>query len=106
MYRLHQPDRDPEPIKEILARLFTAKGWGRRQARLQIERAWEEAAGVDHAEHTRVLGFRRGVLEIEVDSATLMHELVHFHKGRLLKALKRLLPSEPPREVKFRPGTW
>ena len=29
MYRLHQPDSGPEPLKEILARMFTARGWRR-----------------------------------------------------------------------------
>ena len=61
MYRLHKPEPRPEPIKEILSRLFTARGWGRRQARLHLERAWTAAIGPEHAANTRVLGFRRGI---------------------------------------------
>ncbi len=106
MYRLYQPEPDPEPIKEVLARLFTARGWGRRQGRLHLERAWEDAVGPEHAPHTRVLGLRRGVFEVEVDSAVLLQELTHFHKRRLLQALRERLPGQPPRELRFRAGSW
>jgi len=105
MLRIHQPDPDPESIKEVLARLFAARGWGRRQGRLQIDRAWARAVGAEHARHTRVLGLRRGVFEIEVDSATLLHELAHFHKSRLLKALRLELPGQTLRELRFRAGS-
>ena len=106
MYRLHKAEPDAEPIKETLARLFTARGWGRRQARLHLERAWAAAVGPDHAANTRVLALRRGVLEVEVNGATLMHELTHYHKRRLLQALRQALPAEPPKELRFRPGSW
>jgi predicted nucleic acid-binding Zn ribbon protein len=106
MYRLHKPDTGPEPLKEVLARLFTARGWARRQARLHLERAWTEAVTPEHAAQTRVLGLRRGVFEVEVNSAALMQELAHFHKQRLLKALRAKLPAEPPKELRFRAGSW
>src|SRR6266496_5280750 len=64
MYRL-TGDSGPEPLGEILARLITARGWGRRQARLHLERAWAVAVGLENEAHTRVLGLRRDVLEVE-----------------------------------------
>jgi len=106
MYRLHKPEPDAELIKEILARLFTARGWGRRQARLHLERAWAAVVAAEHVAHTRVMGLRRGILEVEVNSAPLLHELKSFHLRRLLKALQQQLPSEPPREIRFRAGSW
>ena len=92
-----KPDSGPEPIAEILSRLFAARGWGRRQGRLHLERAWAEAAGPDHAELTRVAGLRRGVLEVEVASAVLLQELASFHKRRLLDQLRRRLPGTADR---------
>jgi predicted nucleic acid-binding Zn ribbon protein len=106
MYRLHKPEPAPEPIKEILARLFAARGWGRRQARLHLERAWAAAIGPEHEADTRVLGLRRGTLEVEVNGAALLQELAHFHKRRLLQALRERLPAEPPRDLRFRAGCW
>jgi hypothetical protein len=106
MYRLHHPDPEPEPIKEILARLFTARGWGRRQARLHLERAWSAIVPPEYAADTRVLGLKRGILEVEVNSAALLQELAHFHKRRLLEALRDQLPGQPLKELRFRAGSW
>ena len=96
--------KGPEPLGEILCRLFTARGWGRRQAQLHLETAWAEAAGPDYAARTRVGGLRRGVLEIVVGNAVLLQELAHFHKRRLLEALRRRLPRTPLTDLRFRAG--
>jgi hypothetical protein len=55
-------EHGPEPLGEILSRLFTARGWGRRQDRLHLEKAWNAAAGQEIANATRVNGIRRGVM--------------------------------------------
>src|SRR5262245_14057309 len=98
--------RGPELLKEVLSRLFTARGWGRRQERLHLEVAWEEVAGSEFKAHTRVAGLRRGILEIEVDNAVLLQQIVHFHKRRLLEQLLGRLPGCALKEIKFRAGTW
>jgi predicted nucleic acid-binding Zn ribbon protein len=103
------PNRGPERLGEILSRLFTARGWGRRQGRLQLERAWAEAVaalGLDptHAEHARPGAVRRGVLEVVVDNAVLLQELAHYHKRRLLEQLRRRLPGTPLTDLRFRAG--
>jgi hypothetical protein len=95
--------RGPEPISEILSRLFAARGWGRKQERLKLEQAWAAAAG-DLAPQTRVGALRRGVLEIEVASAVLLSELAHFHKRRLLAELRKQLPGTSLNDLRFRAG--
>ena len=99
----HVPERGPERLGEILSRLFTARGWGRRQDRLRLEQAWAEAAG-DVAGQTRVAGLKRGVLEIEVGNGVLLQELAHFHKRRLLEQLKKQLTGVPLTDLRFRAG--
>src|SRR5262245_62136809 len=96
--------KGPEALGEILSRLFTARGWGRRQDRLRLERAWAEAVGEVHAAHTRVGAIRRGVLEVVVDNAVLLQELAHFHKRPLLEQLRRPLPGTPLTDLPFRAG--
>src|SRR5262245_12277494 len=93
----------PEPLSEILSRLFTTRGWGRSQERLRLEKAWAEVSR-DFASQTRVAGMLRGVLEIEVGNATLLQELVGFHRRPMLEQLKRKLTGVPLRDLKFRPG--
>jgi predicted nucleic acid-binding Zn ribbon protein len=98
--------KGPELLGEILSRLFAARGWGRRQGRLHLERAWAEAVGPEHAQHTRVAGLRRGVLEIEVANSALLQELAHFHKRRLLEQLRPRLPGVTVNDLRFRAGAW
>ena len=95
----------PELLGEILARLFVARGWGRRNARRQLEDAWQAAVGPEHAGSTRVLLLRSGVLEIEVNSPVIQHELAHFRKRQLLKCLEGKTPS-PVKELRFRTASW
>jgi len=105
--RIYKPEPGPEKIGDILGRLFTARGWGRRQGRLKLESAWTEAAaavGPQVAEHTRVGALRRGVLEVVVDSAPLLQELAHYHKRRLLQELRRRLTDTAVTDLRFRAG--
>jgi predicted nucleic acid-binding Zn ribbon protein len=96
--------KGPEPVGEILSRLFAARGWGRRQDRLRLEEAWAAAAGPQAAKQTRVAGLRRGVLEVIVGNAVLLQELAHFQKRRLLEQLRRRLPGTALTDVRFRAG--
>jgi predicted nucleic acid-binding Zn ribbon protein len=102
--RRDPPSRGPENLGEILGRLFAARGLGRLQARLHLEKAWAEVAGAPFAAHTRVGGLRRGVLEVVVGNAVLLQELAHFHKRRLLEQLRRRLPDTPLTDLRFRAG--
>jgi len=97
-------ERGPEALGEILSRLFTARGWGRRQAQLHLEQAWTDAAGPEIAAQTRVNGLRRGILEIVVGNAVLLQELAHYHKRRLLEQLRERLKSTPLTDLRFRAG--
>jgi predicted nucleic acid-binding Zn ribbon protein len=96
-------EKGPELVGEILSRLFTARGWGRRQERLRIEQAWLEVAGQE-GEQTQVGGLRRGVLEIVVGNAVLLQELAHFRKRQLLEGLQRRLPRMSITDLRFRAG--
>jgi predicted nucleic acid-binding Zn ribbon protein len=99
-------DKGPEPLKEVLSRLFALRGWGRQQGRLRLEQAWEDAIGPEHAPHTRLGAHRRGVLEVLVDSGVVLQELAHYHKRRLLEALRKQLPDTTFTDLRFRAGTW
>ncbi len=99
-----EQDRGPEPLADILGRLFTARGWGRRQERLRLEQGWAQACGERLAAQTRVGALRRGVLEILVANATLMQELAGFYKRKLLEALRKQLPEMTLVDLRFRAG--
>jgi len=96
----------PEPLGEILSRLFAARGWGRKQDRLRFERAWSEAIGPEWDPLTRLAGFRRGILEVEVVGSVLLQELAQFHKRRLVTRLRELLRGVTISDLRFRAGVW
>jgi predicted nucleic acid-binding Zn ribbon protein len=95
----------PENLAEVLARLFTARGWGRKSQQARLEQAWDTAAG-PHAAATRVRILRRGVLEIDVRTAVLLQELAQYHKRTLLAAIRAELPDVAITDLKFRPAAW
>jgi predicted nucleic acid-binding Zn ribbon protein len=102
--RMTKDRSGPELLGEVLSRLFTARGWGRKQDRLRLEQVWAEAAGAAGAKQTRVAGLRRGVLEIEVGSAVLIQELTHYHKRKLLEQIRKALPGVTVTDLRFRAG--
>jgi predicted nucleic acid-binding Zn ribbon protein len=96
----------PERLSEVLSRLFAARGWGRQQERLRLEHAWAEAVGPEYAPVTRVAGFRRNVLEVEVKGAIPMQELSQFHKRKVLERLRTALTGVTIADLKFRAVAW
>ena len=51
-------NKGPEKIADVLGRLFTSRGWGRKNDRLRLEAAWADAAGEELLKDTRVLGLQ------------------------------------------------
>ena len=99
-------NRGPEKISDVLGRLFTSRGWGRKNDRLRLEAAWADAAGAELLKNTRLLGMKRGVLEVEVKNAVQMAELAQYHKRGLLAKLRKALPGVTLTDIKFRAGAW
>ncbi|MBX9681161.1 MAG: DUF721 domain-containing protein [Gemmataceae bacterium] len=106
MLKIHQPDKGPERLGDILGKLFTARGWGRRSARMQLERAWAEVTNARERQATRVVRLQRGVFEVEVNDSILLQEMSNFGKRRLLEKLKKQLPGSAVKELRFRAGAW
>lgn len=103
---MSESNRGPENLADILGRLFTSRGWGRKNDRLRLESAWASAAGAELLKDTVVLGLRRGVLEVAVRNAVLMSELAQFHKRGLLTKLRAAMPGVTLTDLKFRAAAW
>lgn len=94
-------EQGPEPLTNILARLFAQRGWGRRSGRRRLEEAWNECVGERYRNVTRVLGLKRGILEVEVLGSAYLHELAAFRKKTLIAKMRERL-AEPIRDIRFR----
>src|SRR5579862_7251050 len=102
--RIYQ-ENGPETLKEILARLFMARGWARRSGRLHLEKAWAAAVGPEYEAQTRVAGLRGGLFEVEVNNSVALQELAHYHKRRVLEKLRAGLPGTTVTDLRFKAGT-
>ncbi|KPJ62779.1 MAG: hypothetical protein AMS15_02770 [Planctomycetes bacterium DG_23] len=93
----------PYPIKDVVRQCLKMWGVSHRAATRQARLAsiWEETVDEETARHTFVLGLRREVLQVEVDSAARLQELTCFRKGEFLAALKQALPDCHIRDIRF-----
>lgn len=75
----------PEVMKE-LAKQF-------EESVVLIDRVWKEIVGPKISDLTRVTGFQKGVLFVQVKNATLLSILSSQEKPRLLQNLRGKLPN-------------
>lgn len=96
-------------MADVLGELLARRGFARVQAGDDLAAAWRSAIGSTAsgdliAQHTRVGGIRRGVLEIRVAHSALVQELA-FHKHDLLTALQTSSPEQQITDLKFKTGS-
>ena len=89
-----------EAIGGVLARVLRDLGlYGELQAWRAVEE-WPEVVGARVSRHTRAVGFREGILRVEVEGSAWMQEL-SFLKRDLIGRLNQYLGSPLVREVRF-----
>jgi len=96
--------RRPKQIGNVIAQLVQRKGYAQVRAAGERDEAWQEAAGSQLAESTRVAGIRRGVFEVLVANSLMMQELT-FRKEELLTSLQDRLPEAGIKQLRFRLGS-
>ncbi|QDT62811.1 DciA family protein [Calycomorphotria hydatis] len=92
----------PASLGDALNRLIQTKGIARPQANAQLVDAWKNVVEERIAEHTRVFGLHRGMLQVGVFSASLLHELVSFHQSMIEAELAEKYPDLHIQGVKFK----
>ncbi|HMP17276.1 MAG TPA: DUF721 domain-containing protein [Gemmatales bacterium] len=95
-------EKGVEPLKEVLSRLMTARGWGRVSAQAQLEADWREVVGPAFAPLTQPMAIRRGVLEVRVADA-MVHQQLIMMKAHLLQGMQKR-SKVPLHEIKMRVG--
>ena len=95
------PDDTPAAtLKSALGRFLKANGLQSAGKHRQLEGAWERTVGLELAGHTRIIGFRKGIVEVGVDSSALMNE-IRFHQAALLADLQREAPRPAITRISF-----
>jgi hypothetical protein len=83
-----RPDGEVTPIGTALSAFLKANKLHAAAKHPLLDRAWNRIVGPEFVKQTRVLAFRRGTLEIGVESSALMNE-IRFHQAALLADLQR-----------------
>ncbi|MEN8148484.1 MAG: DUF721 domain-containing protein [Planctomycetota bacterium] len=91
-----------EKVGKILERVLKEKGLHRPKELTEIDLAWRDVAGPEVSAETVVLGFRAGVLTIEVASAPLLSELTTYQREELLAALRTRWTGTYVQDIRFR----
>ncbi|MHC4198092.1 MAG: DciA family protein [Planctomycetota bacterium] len=70
-------------LAEVLDRIVTRMKPKHQGAQQKLWEAWKSAVGEEKANHTRVIGLRRGQLYVEVESSALLQELTVMNKANI-----------------------
>lgn len=98
--------REPESIEAVLRRWLRKNRVRKRVFRDDIFKCWDAVVGNEVAAHTRVLRYERGVLEVEVDSGALLHELSTYYQPEILSSLRGTEELASIRDLRFRAGSF
>jgi len=93
------------PLRESLAKQIQELGLAEKFRAIEVFAAYRKLTTGDIASQSTPVRLKNGELEIVVASATLLHELRHFHQDRLLKGVRSLAPNHEIRTLKFRIAT-
>lgn len=75
-------------LGEALQGFLKSSGLTGQMKHPRIHEVWKAIVGEEFAGHTAVSAFRRGTLEIAVDSSALLND-IQFHRAALLRDLRR-----------------
>jgi len=90
-------------MKPGVERVLTDLGLDVLTTAMRVAERWPEVVGEQVAKHSRPVGIRGGVLEVEVVSSVWCQEL-QLRRPQIVAALATALGDEAPREVRFRVG--
>jgi hypothetical protein len=97
----HGRGKLPDRLSQAVTDLIALRGWARVRGDAQLAEAWERIAGASVASGTKVVGIRRGVLQVAVGNSPLLSELAAYQKETLLEAFSRDHPELKIRDLKF-----
>ena len=91
MAATRNPRRGPTALSDALNAYLRESGLDRRLKDAAVFQAWRDAVGDDLADHAQAVGFKRGELCVEVESAVHLHELRNYTGERYREAANRRL---------------
>lgn len=92
----------PRKIGDLLGSIVAKYGYGQTAADAELDEAWRAIADEETRRHASLGAFRRGVLEILVDSSPLLSRLEGFEKESMLREFQARVKHRKIDKIKFR----
>lgn len=89
---------------DLLKEYVKKNKWTSRLKWRRLNEAWQQAVGSEIARKSRVAGFRRGTMTVEVNSSLLMQQLRGFRKREILKQIQANENTQDVTDLHFRIG--
>ena len=93
---------DPTPLSTVISELIQKKGLARVQGNAQLVGICKSVAGEKVSGRTKVLGLKRGVLQVGVDNSALMNELASFQKVGFLRTFQKEHSERKITDIRFK----
>ena len=98
--------RPVRTLGEALEMFMKSSGLANAATSDQIGRAWLEILGPETARHTRLSRtIKKGVLQVEVDSPSLLGELSGFRRAEILQGLRERVKRRFIEDIRFKLGS-
>ena len=95
--------RRPKTAADLISKITARYGIGSRKSNDQLQGLFDSIVGVELANHCRVNGLSRGVIEVLVSNSAVSQQL-SFKKHEIVNHIKKNLPNEKIRDLRFRSG--
>ena len=95
--------RRPKKAADLISKITARYGIGSRKSNDQLQGLFDSIVGVEFANHCRVNGLSRGVLEVLVSNSALTQQL-SFKRHEIINHIKKNLPNEKISDLRFRSG--
>src|SRR3989304_972072 len=103
--RIKRKDNEIKKLGDMLQNTMISVKRARDQNK-SLREKWKKAAGEEISKHTEARMVKSGVLFIEVDSATWLHQIVAFKKEELLESMQKEFKREYISEIRFKAGVF
>lgn len=92
-----------KPLERLFKKVIKNLGPAGRISEEEMIAAWEDAAGVRAAKHSRPVALRKGELVVNVDGSSWLYELT-TRKKEVLGRLAAKLENKKLKNIRFRIG--
>ena len=92
---------DPPTLKLALAKYMKRSGLANQLKMADVFAAWERAVPDEFKPFAHLVGFKKRIATVHVDSSPVLQELSQFHRESIRKAMTKELGGIHVEDVKF-----